>query len=107
MKKLQRKIMRGIYYAYILRLMSLPGVLQGFVMLGVLIALTRFVSIGNVIQNFSNIEMTHVGTFVYTAVRTTELWTLLLIGVFVFLALSIRISLIPTKHTHYSFARSY
>lgn len=96
--------MRGIYYAYFLRLVSLPGVLQGFVMLGVLIMLTRFVSLGNVIQNFSNIEMTHVGTFVYNAVRTTEVWTLLLIGLFVFLSLSLRVSLIPQKRRAYSLA---
>lgn len=104
MKTLQRKIMRGIYYAYFLRLVSLPGVLQGFVMLGVLIMLTRFVSLGNVIQNFSNIEMTHVDTFAFNAIRTTEVWTLLLIGLFVFLSLSLRISLVP-KRTQYSFAQ--
>lgn len=98
--------MRGIYYAYFLRLVSLPGVLQGFVMLGVLIMLTRFVSLGNVIQNFSNIEMTNVGTFVYNAVRTTEVWTLLLIGLFVFLSLSLRISLIPRHVRTYSFSKA-
>ena len=104
MKTLQKKIMRGIYYAYFLRLVSLPGVLQGFVMLGVLIMLTRFVSLGNVIQNFANIEMAHAGTFVYNAVRTTEVWTLLLIGLFVFLSLSLRVSLVPQKRNAYSLA---
>ena len=104
MKTLQNKIMRGIYYAHMLRLVSLPGVLQGFVMLGILIALTRFVSLPHVIQNLSNIEMVNVGTFVYNAVRTTELWTLLLIGMFVFLSLSLRISLIPKREGQYSFS---
>lgn len=104
MKQLQRKIMRGIYYAYFLRLVSLPGVLQGFVMLAVLIMLTRFVSLGHVVSNFEQIEMSQVGTFVYNAVRTTELWTLLLVGLFVFLALSIRISLVPRREVeHYSY----
>ena len=106
MKTLQRKIMRGIYYAYFLRLISLPGVLQGFVMLGVLIALTHFVSLGNVINNFMHIEVNHIGVFLYNAVRTTEIWTLLLIGLLVFLTLSLRISLVP-KHGKevFSFAR--
>ncbi|MFZ2253407.1 MAG: hypothetical protein WAW13_04560 [Minisyncoccia bacterium] len=104
MKTLQNKIMRGIYYAYMLRLVSLPGVVQGFVMLGILIALTHFVSISHVIQNFSNIEMSNVGTFVYNAVRTTELWTLLLIGMFVFLSLSLRISFVPRREDQYSFS---
>jgi uncharacterized BrkB/YihY/UPF0761 family membrane protein len=106
MKTLQRKIMRGIYYAYALRLISLPGVLQGFVMLGALIVLTHFVSIGNVIQNLSHVEVGSIGTFAYNAVRTTEVWTLLLIGVLVFLSLSLRFSLVPKRKVDgYSFAR--
>lgn len=106
MKTLQRKIMRGIYYAYALRIVSLPGVLQGFVMLGILIALTRFVSLGNVIQNLSQNNLSTVGDFVFNAVRTTELWTLLLMGLFVFLSLSLRISLVPRKAEEYAYARS-
>lgn len=106
MKTLQRKIMRGIYYAYFLRLISLPGVLQGFVMLGIMIALTRFVSLGNVIQNFSNIEVSQIGVFIYNAVRTTEVWTLLLVGLFVFLSLSLRISFLPRQKANvYSLVR--
>jgi hypothetical protein len=104
-QSLQRKIMRGVYFSYFLRLVSLPGVVQGFFMLGILIALTRFVSLGNVIQNLSSIEPAHVGTFFYNAVSTTEIWTLLLIGLFVFLSLSLRINLIPRKNHAYSFAR--
>lgn len=104
MERLQRKIMKGIYYAYALRLVSLPGVIQGFVMLGVLIALTYFVSLGNVIYNLSQVELGHIGTFVYNAVRTTEIWTLLCIGIFVFSLLSLRISLIPRRHEEYSVA---
>lgn len=102
MKTLQRKIMRGIYYAYFLRLVSIPGVLQGFIMLGILIVLTRYVSLGNVIYNLSHAEMSNVGMFFYNAVRTTELWTLLLIGAFVFLSLSIRVRVIPRKAEMYS-----
>ena len=105
MNTLQRKIMRGIYYAHILRLASLPGVWQGFVMLGVMIVLTRYVSLWNVLHNLSQVEIRNVGVFFYNAVRTTELWTLLAIGTFIFLSLSLRFSL-NTKHDHsYSFAR--
>ncbi|QQR64835.1 hypothetical protein IPH92_04745 [Candidatus Kaiserbacteria bacterium] len=105
MKTLQKKIMRGIYYAYAIRLATLPGLWQGFVMLGIMIVLTRFVSLGNVINNFSQIEMSHVGTFAYNAVRTTELWTLLLIGIFVFLSLSLRFKFSPRHKNTYAFAR--
>ncbi len=105
MKTLQKKIMRGIYYAYAIRLATIPGLWQGFVMLGIMIALTRFVSLGNVLNNFSQIEMSNVGTFVYNAVRTTEVWTLLLIGIFVFLSLSLRFTLTPRHESTYAFAR--
>ncbi len=104
MKALQRKIMRGIYYAYLLRLVSLPGVAQSFVMLGVLILLTRFVSLGNVVQNFLHIEVNHIGVFFYNAVRTTEIWTLLLLGVFIFLSLSLRWSFLPQQKSESSLA---
>lgn len=96
--------MRGIYYAYALRLVSLPGVIQGFLMLGVLIALSYFVSIGNVLRNLSQIELAQVGTFAYNAVRTTEIWSLLLIGLFVFALLSVRVSLMPRRGEEYSYA---
>lgn len=102
MKKLQRKIMRGIYYAYGFRLVSLPGVWQGFLMLAVMIALTRFVSLGNVVHNFMLGGFGNLGTFVYNAVSTTEIWTLLLVGLFVFSALSFRISLTPRNHYSYA-----
>lgn len=102
MNSLQRKIMRGIYYAYFLRLASLPGVWQGFVMLGSLIVLTYFVSLGNVIHNLSQVQVSYAGTFFYNAVRNTEAWTLLLVGIFVFCLLSLRISFSPRKESAYA-----
>jgi hypothetical protein len=106
MKTLQRKIMRGIYYAYFLRLVSLPGVVQGFMMLGSLIVLTYFVSLGNVIHNFSQVQVSHIGTFFYNAVRNTEAWTLLLVGLFVFSLLSLRISFSPREESAYALQHS-
>ncbi len=105
MKTLQKKIMRGIYYAYAIRLATLPGLWQGFLMLASMIALTRFVSLGNVLNNLMQIEVGNIDTFAYNAVRTTELWTLLLIGVFVFLSLSLRFTLAPRHSSTYAFAR--
>jgi hypothetical protein len=106
MKTLQKKIMRGIYYAYAIRLVTIPGLWQGFVMLGTMIILTHFVSLGNVINNLSQIEMSHIDTFVYNAVRTTEIWTLLLIGLFVFFSLSLRFTLTPRERQSLSLART-
>jgi hypothetical protein len=91
--KLQKNIMRRVYYAYAIRVATLPGVFQGFVMLGALIALTYFVSIGNVIQNMEGVGMNGLGTFLYNAVRNTEAWTLLIVGILIFAAFSFRFTL--------------
>lgn len=101
MDKLGKKIMRGIYYAYALRLVSLPGVIQGFIMIVAMILLTYFVSIGNVLHNLSQVAVGDIGTFIYNAVRTTEVWSLILIGVVVFSLLSVRVSLMPQRQKYF------
>lgn len=97
MKRLHRKIMRGIYYAYALRLVSQRGVWQGFVMLSALIGLTQFVSLSNVLHNLRGVELKGIPQFTYNAVSTTEAWTFLCIGLIVFCALSIRVSMAPRQ----------
>lgn len=92
--------MRGIYYAYALRLVTLPGVIQGFVAVAAMSALTYFVSIGDVLRNLSQVAVGDLGIFAYNAVRTTEIWSLLLIGVIVFSLLSIRVSLAPRRQEY-------
>ncbi len=87
--------MRRVYYAFALRMVATPGVMQGFGMLGVLIGMTYFVSIGNVLQNMSTVGASNIGTFLYHAVRNTEAWTLLLIGLFIYAALSFRFKVAP------------
>ncbi len=90
LNKLQKKIMRRVYYAYAIRMVTLRGVPQGFLMLGALIALTYFVSIGNVIQNIEKVGVSGLSQFAYSAVTNTEAWTLLILGVFIFGLLSFR-----------------
>lgn len=91
--KLHKKIMRRVYYAYALRVVTLPGVPQGFLMLSSLIALTYFVSLGNVIANLMQAPVGNIGVFFYNAVTNTEAWTLLLLGIIIFSLFSFRISL--------------
>jgi len=108
MKNLQKKIMRGIYVAYLLRLISLPGVWQGFAMLGVMIVLTHFISLGNVLSNLRGIEPAHFGRFLYNAISTTEIWTFIFIGAFVFLSLSFRITItLSQARNQYRYSKSY
>lgn len=101
---LQKRIMRRIYYAYAIRTITLPGVPQGFFMLGALIALTYFVSLRNVLQNFMNIPVGDVGQFFYNAVTNTEAWTLLFLGVIIFSLFSFRFK-IGGVHGAHAFAK--
>lgn len=99
--KLQKKIMRRVYYAYAIRVATLPGVPQGFLVLGALIALTYFISLGDVINNLMHIEVGDVGHFVYSALTRTEVWSLFLIGIIVFSLLSLRFKVSPPRMSYY------
>lgn len=97
---LKKRIMRRVYYAFALNMIATPGVIQGFAMLVVLISMTYFVSLGNVLQNMTHVGASNLGTFLYHAVRNTEAWTLLLIGLFVYTALSFRFKVTTTQSVH-------
>jgi hypothetical protein len=89
--RLRRRIMRRVYLVYTGRLVATPGLIEGAVMFSSLLALTQFVSLGNVLANLQSIPVGHVHHFFYNAVSTTEIWTLLLGGVMIFAALSVRL----------------
>jgi len=103
MNTLHRKIMRGIYYAYALRLISLPGIWQSFFMLGIVAALSRFVSPGNVFHNLLQVRVGELGKFLYESFLGTESWTLILGVLFVVCLFSLRASF-TTQPRPYSFA---
>jgi hypothetical protein len=89
--KLHKRVIRRVYYAYALRVMTLPGVPQGFLTLFALIGLTYFVSIGNVIQNMMTVaSVKGFEQFAYNAITNTEAWTLLIIGFMIFSLFSFR-----------------
>jgi hypothetical protein len=88
--KLHKQIMRRVYYAYALRLVTLPGIPQGFLTLFALIGLTYFVSLGSVLNNIRQIPVGNLDTFAYNAVTNTDAWTLLFTGLIIFSLLSFR-----------------
>ncbi len=94
---LHNKIMRRIYYAYALRVALQPAILHGFFMLAMLIALTYFVSLGNVIQNMLQVRVGGLGPYFYNAFTNTEAWTLLITGLFIFSAFSLRFTIAPMR----------
>ncbi len=88
-----------MYYAYAIRVITTPGVLQGLAMFGILVALTQFVSLGNVLRNLMHVEVGYIGTFVINALTNTEAWTLILLGGFTMAALSFRFKVVAPRHT--------
>jgi hypothetical protein len=108
MKKLsalQRKIMRRVYYAYMIRLVTLPGVPQGFLTLFALIGLTYFVSIRSVISNFLQVPVGNLDTFAYNAVTNADAWTLLFTGLIIYSLLSFQFKLPIPSFALFSRAR--
>lgn len=84
--------MRRVYYTYALRTAGDPLLLHGFLALGMLIALSYFVSIGDVLHNLAEAKVGHLGTYFYNAITNTEAWTLILLGVFIYAVISVRFS---------------
>ena len=85
--------MRGIYYTYMMRLLGNMVLLHGFSLLILLILLTQYVSIGNVINNMMQIQIGALGTFFYNALSNTEAWTLVIIGGIILASFSLRFNL--------------
>jgi len=97
--------MRRIYYAYAIHTVTNPTLLLGFAMLAVLIALTYFVSLGNVLQNMMlSAQVSNVDQFLVNAFSNTEAWTLVLLGAFIFAAFSFRFTLGGGRHAQGQFA---
>jgi type II secretory pathway component PulF len=96
-KALQRNIMRRVYYTYGIRFATDPILVHGFVMLALLILLTYFVSIGNVIENMKGVEVSALGRFFFNAVSNTEAWTLLIVGGLAMAAFSLRFNLVSFR----------
>lgn len=96
---LHNKIMRRIYYTFALRIVLQPTLLLGFLMLGMMIVLTYFVSIGNVIHNLLSLDAGNISEFVLRAFLHTEIWTLIVLGLLIFTAFSFRFTLAPYRRT--------
>jgi hypothetical protein len=102
---LHNRIMRRVYYAYALRLLTGPVALHGAVIAVLLFILTYFVSVTNVLRNISHIEVGRVGSYILESALHTEVWTLLIIGALIFAAFSLRINL--RRQPHRTFAAGH
>lgn len=89
-KQLKRQIMRRVYYAYALQTATNPFNVYGFLMGLSVVLLTQFVSFTGLINNLLMIEVGQLPHWAYNAFTTTEASTLVLLGIIIFAALSLR-----------------
>lgn len=89
-KKLRRAIMRRVYKAYALSLLTNAGFVHGMA-LGVSVGLfLQLVSLQNILRNLLQTELGSVPQFVFNAFLRGELLTIAVLGAIVFTALSFR-----------------
>ena len=91
--KLKKQIMRRIYLAYSLRLLTTPAVTHGAVFVVSLFLMTYFVSFVDVFKNIMHVEVASVIPYIFASLLNTEVWTLVLLGIAIFSVLSLRIRL--------------
>jgi len=92
-KQLKRQIMRRVYYTYALETITNPFYSYGFLLGLCAVLLTQAISLPNIINNLLSIEVGRVPIWAYNAVTTTEASTLVLFGIIIFTALSLRFKL--------------
>lgn len=81
---LKKKIMRRIYTAYAMRILGGTRARHMMVMTLCAIGFVQYVSILDVAHNFSTVTVGGVWQFVVGAVSQTEVWTLVMLGIFAY-----------------------
>ena len=103
MHKIQRNIMRRVYYAYALRIGTHPATISaGLFAVGVY-GLSVVVHVASVIENILSVQVGKLPYFIMDAVLNTDVFTLMFLGVIIFSLLSFRISIRPaafSKNTY-------
>lgn len=90
---LQKKIMRRVYYAYVMRIATHPFVTHGMVLALCAYALVHFISVPSIIANMKTVPLGSLDNFILNALMRAEVWVLLLIGVIFFTVISLRFNL--------------
>ena len=98
---LQRKIMRRVYYAFALRVVTHPVIMKIGLFVLALLVFAKMVHVSRIVENVLSTPVGQVPQLAFNAVMRGEVLTLMAIGVMVFVALSLPrhiVSLfIPTK----------
>lgn len=85
---IKRIVMRRVYYTYVLGILTSPKTIHVLGAVALLSIFTMYVSIGDVLYNLSLMKVHQVDTFLYSAIRHTDIWTLIMLVGFVVLGIS-------------------
>ncbi|MCA9361280.1 hypothetical protein KC845_01840 [Candidatus Kaiserbacteria bacterium] len=91
--KVRKTIMRRVYYAYLLRMIGQPLSIQVCLLSLSLLWLTQLISIPAIMHNLLVIPVGRVPGYVWEALTGTEFIVLLVLGVIMMTALSLRVTL--------------
>jgi hypothetical protein len=86
--KLQKKIMRRVYTAYVMRLCFGSRARHIALMALCAFGLVRLVSVVDVIRNFSSVTVGQAGDFIVSAFVHADMLTLMVLAVFVYAAIA-------------------
>lgn len=91
--KLQKKIMRRVYYAFAIRLTTHTITKHVVVLLVAGVLLARLVHVAAVYRNVASVRVGELGSYVFKAVVNADTATLMVLGLIIFTLLSLRFKL--------------
>ena len=87
--KLQKAIMRRIWYTYALSLVLRQSMVWGLAFGASVIGFWKLVSITSIVQNFLNVPIGQAPTYVLQSMMQAEFFALIAFGIIVFTVLSV------------------
>jgi hypothetical protein len=93
--QLQTRIMRRVYYAFVLRVATHPLLVHALVVLLSVYALSRLTHVAAIMNNLRSIRVGELDTYLLNSIMHAEFVTLVCVGIVVFslLSLPLRLSL--------------
>ncbi len=96
-KSLQRRIMRRVYYAFVIRLLTHKAVLSFALLTLSVYGLSVMVHVASIFNNLRHIQVGRLDNYLANAFIHTDVFTLLFFGLVVFSLLSFNYSLLYTQ----------
>jgi len=96
--KIKKNVMRRVYYAYTLRMVTHPIVLHVAVLMVAGYVLARMVHVAAVLKNTANVQLGDLGVYVLQTFMQADVASLFMFGIVVFAVLSLPLRLPQYKH---------